>query len=404
MKFAHLSDVHIGGWREPRMKDLNLKAFLKAVDICIQEMVDFVIISGDLFNTALPAVDNMKEAVKKLKELQKQDIPVYVIPGSHDFSPSGKTMLDVLEHTGLFVNVFKGDIVDGKLRLKFTVDTKTGAKLTGIIGKKGMLDRKYYEVLDYESLENEKGFKIFVFHTALAEFKPAYLEKMDAMPLSNLPKGFNYYAAGHVHHPFKTEQKEYGSIAWPGALFPNNFRELEKFGGGGFYIWNDGKLEWKPVQVCNTLNIEINCSGKTAVEVENELIKEIGNKEFNDTVVLLRLHGVLESGKPSDIDINSIFSKLYEKSAYFVMKNTYDLTSKELEQVQIQSSSVEEIEEKLIAEHVEQIKVEGFSKEQMERLTNALMQALNKEKIEGERQADFEKRIIDEAFKTLQLE
>ena len=37
------------------------------------------------------------------------NIEVYVIPGSHDFSPSGKTMLDVLENSGLVINVNKMD-------------------------------------------------------------------------------------------------------------------------------------------------------------------------------------------------------------------------------------------------------------------------------------------------------
>ena len=79
----------------------------------------------------------LKSATVKLKELKDKGIPVYLIAGSHDFSPSGKTMLDVLEQAGLFVNVAKGFDVDGKLKLNFTVDSKTGVKITGLLGKKG---------------------------------------------------------------------------------------------------------------------------------------------------------------------------------------------------------------------------------------------------------------------------
>ncbi|MCK4522256.1 MAG: metallophosphoesterase, partial [Nanoarchaeota archaeon] len=98
MKFAHLADCHIGSWRDPKLRDVNTKAFIKAVDICIEKNVDFILISGDLFNTSLPAIDNLKQAVIKLKELKDKNISVYIIAGSHDFSPSGKTILDVLEH------------------------------------------------------------------------------------------------------------------------------------------------------------------------------------------------------------------------------------------------------------------------------------------------------------------
>lgn len=404
MKFAHLSDVHIGGWREPRMRDLNLKSFSMAIDRAIEEKVDFVLISGDLFNTSLPGIDGMKEAVRKLKSLHKHDISIYVIPGSHDYSPSGKTMIDVLEHAGLFVNVMKGEVVDGKLRLKFTIDRKTGVKITGVPGKKGMLDRKYYEVLDLEYLEKEAGFKIFMFHTALAEFKPAYLEKMDALPISFLPKGFDYYAAGHVHHPFQTKQAGYGTIVWPGALFPNNFRELEKFGRGEFVIYEDGNVKVVPLNVCNTLNIEIDCAGKSPSQVESEFNSIISGKEFNNTVVLVRLHGVLESGKPGDINLNGLFSKMYEKSAIFVMKNTYDLNSKELERINVSQATTEEIEDSIIKEHSAQIKLPGFDPMKAEQLTKLLMNVLNREKNEGEKQSDFEKRVVDEAFRTLQLE
>ena len=97
MKFAHLADCHIGSWRDPRLKDTSTNAFIKAVDKCINEKVDFILIAGDLFNTSFPRLDNLKTVVGKLKQLNDLDIPVYIVPGSHDYSSSGKTILDVLE-------------------------------------------------------------------------------------------------------------------------------------------------------------------------------------------------------------------------------------------------------------------------------------------------------------------
>ena len=44
MKFAHLADCHIGSWREPELKELSIKSFEKAIDICIKEHVGFVLI------------------------------------------------------------------------------------------------------------------------------------------------------------------------------------------------------------------------------------------------------------------------------------------------------------------------------------------------------------------------
>ena len=199
MKFAHMADCHIGSWRDPKLKDTSTHAFIKSIDKCIKEKVDFILIAGDLFNTSFPRLDNLKTVVSKFKKLKDLDIPVYIVPGSHDYSPSGKTILDVLEEAGMFINVFKGTVEDGKLKLNFTVDKKTGVKITGMLGKRGTLERLYYEKLILNNLEDEKGYKIFIFHSGIDELKPKEMENIISQPLSLLPKGFDYYAGGHVH-------------------------------------------------------------------------------------------------------------------------------------------------------------------------------------------------------------
>jgi len=399
MKFAHISDCHIGGWREPKLKELNLEAFVKAIETCINEKIDFVLITGDLFNTSLPQIDYLKTVVKLLKKLKDNDIKVYVIAGSHDFSPSGKTMIDVLENAGLVINVAKGTIENKKLKLKFTIDEKTGAKITGMLGRKGGLEKHYYEDLIKENLEKEDGFKIFMFHTAITELKPKEYEEMESQPLSLLPKNFNYYAGGHIHEKIVKKIPGYGLIVYPGALFPNNFKELEKFKTGGFYIYDNGKLVFKTIQVKNVYSINIDCNHKTPKQIEHEIIEHIKNKEFNETIVTIRLEGVLEAGKPNDINFKDIFNKLYEKSAYFVMKNIAKLQSKELKEVKIGQGSVEEIEEKLIKEHSGKIKLKNLKPEEEVKLIKRLMNLLNKEKEEGETSEAFKKRILDDLTK-----
>ncbi|MBD3310759.1 hypothetical protein GF351_06080 [Candidatus Woesearchaeota archaeon] len=408
MRFAHLADCHVGGWRDPKLREVSIKAFIRAVDDCISQEVDFILISGDLFNTSLPSLDKLKESVKKLKELKDRKIPVYLIAGSHDFSPSGKTMLDVLEHAGLFVNVAKGeDTEDNRLRLRFTVDPSTGAKITGMPGKKGGLERAYFQNLVRDNLEKEQGYKIFMFHSALTEFKPEDMKEMDSHPLSLLPGNFSYYAGGHVHYVFEKDEQGYGKIVFPGPLFPNNFRELEKLRTGGYYLVDiqDGntKAQYRPVVVHNTESISKKCDHKSPEEVQMEIAEEIKAREFMDTIVTIRLEGTLKSGRPSDIDFKEIFRLLYEKQAYFVMKNTNKLTTEEFEEIKIDTSSTDDVESELIKEHLGQIKVRGMDYEQEEKLIRSLMHILEAEREDGEKVADFEKRIRGEAEKLITL-
>ena len=394
MKFAHIADCHIGGWREPVLREASTNAFVKSIDICIERDVDFIIISGDLFNTSLPAIDKLKIAVEKLKELKDREIPVYIIAGSHDFSPSGKTMIDVLEKAGLVKNVVRGFVDENnKLNLNFTVDRKTGAKITGMLGKKGMLERKYYESLNLEPLEKEPGYKIFVFHTAITELKTPDLEKMDSSSISLLPKNFDYYAGGHVHEALKTELEGYGTIAYPGALFPNNFKELEKFGFGGFYVVDGNETEFVPVEIYKKNSIKINCNEKTPAEIESEIRKGIDDKNFENTIVTIRLYGMMKEGKPSDIDFREVISKINEKGAVAVLKNINALNSKQFEAIRV-SGSVENVEERLFEEHLAQL---GIDKSELFAITSVL----SKEKQEGEKTAEFEQRIFEEVKRLL---
>lgn len=386
MKFAHIADCHIGSWRDPKLRDASLEAFLMATAKSKEENVDFILICGDLFNTSLPAIDKLKIVVKKLKELKESDIAVYIIPGSHDFSPSGKTMLDVLENAGLVINVVKGKVIENKLSLVFTEDKKTGAKITGLLGKKGMLEMSYYEALDKESLEQEQGFKIFMFHTALTELKPKELEDMDSAPVSLLPKGFDYYAGGHVHIISHQNLEGYNSIVYPGPLFPNNFKEIEELKHGGFYIYEDGNLTYCPIIIYPIVSLNLNCNNKTPQEIRKELLdwleKEIellkaikdDNKlnkitelnkateldkttELNKTIVTIRLFGLIKEGKISDINLDEIFEQLYQKGIYFVMKNTNKLTTTEFEEIKINLEKSNDIEEALIKEHIGKVKL-----------------------------------------------
>lgn len=426
--FAHFSDIHIGSWRDPRMRDFATQAFVKAMQECIKRQVDFILLSGDIFNTPMPPIDKLKTATATLKRLHEQGIPVYIIAGSHDYSPSGKTMLDVLEEAGLVKNVAKGEVQNdgnnkdnkGKLCLRFTIDEKTGAKITGILGKKGMLDRKYYEELDKTNLEAEQGYKIFMLHTALSEFKPRELEQMEAHPLSLLPKGFDYYAAGHVHYIFSQQQEEYGFIAYPGALFPCNFRELEQFGCGGGYFVNvqkneqggksgeQGKIEqtvhWESMKVADTLCFSIDGHRKTPRQIEEELITKIRANEVYGKIVLIRIAGTLASGSLHDLDFSSPFSMLYERGAHFVMKNTAKLIAEDADEIGlggIYAQQPEQIEEAVMAEYLGQLKL-GLSQEEEKGVIHAMLEALATEKSEGETNTTFETRVKEEVGRVLQ--
>jgi len=388
MKFAHLADCHIGAYgRDVKLKDVNKKYFIKAVDIIIEEVVDFVLIAGDLFNTAVPGIDSVKLVVSQLKRLKDKGMPVYFIAGSHDFSPSGKTMLDVLEHADLGINVAKGDVVeDDRLKLKIVKDLKTGVGITGMVGKRGSLEKSFYHNLYTKHFNDFDGFKIFLFHSALNELKPKALANMESFPVSLLPKGFDYYAGGHVHIVDQASIDGY-NIVFPGPIFPNTFYELETLKKGGFFIIEDGKSRFIELNEFPVHSFCIDCKNKAPSEVEEELKRLVSGKSFEDAIITLRLKGELISGRPSDINLNEIVSLFYDAGAYAVLKNTSALCSKGFQSINVDARDVVDVEKAVIEQHSEQNSFE-------DKTTKDIMKALSAEKLEGEKNLDYERRLF----------
>lgn len=383
------------------MKELSHKAFIKSIDECILSQVDFILFAGDLFHTSLPSIDTLKIVTKKLKDLKDNNIPLYVIAGSHDFSPSNKSMIDVLESGGLLKNVCKGTVKEDKLNLKFTIDKKTGAKITGIIGRRGQLDKTFYENLKLDNLEQENGYKIFMFHTTITEMKPKELEFMDSQPISSLPKNFNYYAGGHIHNKTLINIPNFGTLTYTGSLFPTDFSELEKNKFGGYYLIEDKNIKWIPLKIIDHISIKLNCNNKTPEKIIEELLNYFINQDIKDKTISLRLFGTLEKGRVSDINFKLIFEKLYSLGAYFIMKNTSKLQSKDYQEIKIKNNNPLEIEEEIIKEHLGQLK--NYDKETEINLTKNLLQSLNTTKKEGETNTDFQNRIIEESKSILNI-
>ena len=405
MIFAHTSDCHIGGWKEKKLQDLNIESFRKLIETCIKRKVEFLIISGDLFNTALPQIELIKEVTLLLKKLKDTGIRVYCIPGSHDFSPSGKTMLDVLENAGLVKNVMRFNEENGKIKLNFTIDEETGAKLTGIFGKKGGLDKSYYEMLDKKNLEKENGMKIFLFHTGIYEFQPEELrEEMDSVKFESFPQNFDYYAGGHVHY-IRQEKTKKGFLNFPGALFPNNFLELEKYGHGNFYIvkYENNKIEYElmPIELKKKISFDFDVTKKDSETIRNEIIKTLKDSDINDKIVTIRIKGILESGKLSDIDLTEFFEGL---DAYCILKNTNKVFIKEFENIKVPEGEIPDVEKSIIEKTLKENSLMDLNKEETAKIIDQLMQSLNKEKFEGEKNFDFEERVVKDIMKVLEIE
>ncbi|MGB8779883.1 MAG: exonuclease SbcCD subunit D [Candidatus Bathyarchaeia archaeon] len=411
-KFAHMADCHIGANRDPVLEKLELAAFSKAMETCVQESVDFVLIAGDLFHANLPDMHVANEAVKKMKEVRDAGIPIYVIYGSHDYSPNATSIIDILDSTGLIKKVVKGEVVDGKLRLEVFTDPKTKAKLVGLSGRKAGLEKNYFEILDRESLEAEQGFKIFAFHSAVSELKPEILAQMESVPVSLLPKGFDYYASGHVHRRTESGFPGYERVVFPGALFAGYPRDLEDTAKGeerGFYIVYFGDIvqdvKFIEVSVCGFEYFEYDVTDKNSVQARKALLDKLGKIEVQDKIAVVKIKGTLSGGKTSEVSSTEIRDLLKTNGALEVIVNRYGLTSKDYSPVTVRGEDIPAVESKLLRENIGAVKVsaEELKADKGAKLAEDLLKILRQEQRVNETKKDYEERVQKHAWASLGL-
>jgi DNA repair exonuclease SbcCD nuclease subunit len=329
-RFAHLADLHVGAWREPALAEAGLAAVRAAFERCIEEQVDFVVIAGDLFDATLPDMAYVREIANLLRRIREAGIPVYATYGSHDYSPTSTSAIDVLEATGLFVNLMSPEIVgegeEAMIRPRFFVDEKTGAKLAGLSGRQRSLEREYYRSLDYAYLEAEPGFKIFVFHSAISEVLPEHERHAESMPRSYLPPGFDYNAGGHIHTKIESVLSNgCGIVVYPGTLLGHQYADLEQLARGterGFYLITvDGTRidpDFVKIPLPSVVYHEISADQRSIGEFTHDLEDAIGSRAHAGAVVLIRAWGTLASGEPSEIPFASARSALDAQGALCV--------------------------------------------------------------------------------------
>jgi len=414
LKFAHLSDVHLGFQKHESLQKIEQQVFEKILDECITRKVDFILIPGDLFHVNIPEMRVQKFAFAKFRAVHDAGIPIYVVYGSHDFSPVSNSVIDLLAEVGYITKVTDATShEDGQISLKCLVDPKTGAKITGLSGLKVGKDREWYEKLDRESLEAESGFKIFLFHGGISDMKTDSGMDGDQMPLSLLPRGFSYYAGGHMHKFNHQSFDRYSNVVYPGTPFAGYHADLEDNASGqkrGFVLveFEDTVKSVDFVEIENTEYeiIDVDANNRKAESINQELSEKTAEIDAANKVVIIKIQGELMSGKTADVDVSLIRDKLNDAGSLVVNISKNQLKSKEYSITEAKGSNKEEIETNVFSENIGQLKFDypELLDESGIKLATKLLQELGQSKLENEKNNEYVPRIRNNAFALLGLD
>lgn len=405
MKFGHMADLHLGATSDPVMRRLEIETLEKSLQRCIDEDVDFLIISGDIFHVNIPDLAVVRDSVRAFMKFVETGRKIYVVYGSHDFSPNSTSIIDILDEAGVFVRVGKPSAFNGRLRPSVITDERSGALITGISGRRASLEKEAFINLDREFLASLKGFKVFVFHTGIEEDRLEG-ERYEGISSTDLPTGFDYYAGGHLHRAIDHSGKK--GVVFPGPLFTGWGADMEATVRGarrGFFIVEaNGAAKTKFIDMTAFEGIykPFDAAGKTAQAINDELkvFAEVGN--VKDKVIVVKVQGDLASGKTSEVDFVSFRDTLTKRGALYLHLSRNQLRSREVTQLTVNADDSAEVEERVLheLEGIVRTKDENLSRGSA-KIAKELLARLRVPKKEGETEGNYESRIVADGIETL---
>lgn len=206
MRFAHIADTHLG-YRQYGLFEREIDFYHhynRLIDKIIAEKPDFVIHSGDLFETSRPPTKALLTAQESFLKFKEEKIPVYAIAGNHDIV--------------MRKNALPPQVLYKKFGLKLIGSKNPYYNHDGIFIGGSPYRSKYHSkslLKSIKAIENEsKNYKnrILVLHQAIDKYLPFEYE----MKIGDLPDSFNYYALGHLHTRILEDFGE-GKLAYPGC-------------------------------------------------------------------------------------------------------------------------------------------------------------------------------------------
>ena len=274
IKFIHAADLHLdtpfSGLSNlnqklaDRLKDATFASYKNIIDLAINKNVDFVVISGDIFDSKNKSLSAQLKFVDQLKRLSEKNIPTYFICGNHDPLPSWLDSLDFPDQVYRFSSEKVG-------KDKFEIDGKTVA-IQGI----SFATKKTTENLakKFVNTNNTADLSVGLLHGTLGssskheDYAPFSLDDV-------LDKDIDYWALGHIHQP-QVIRKNNPNVIYSGNSQGRDFGETGQRGCVLVEAKSSSEIEteFKPTQEVRFERISVDLSNLENINSIPEQINE----------------------------------------------------------------------------------------------------------------------------------
>lgn len=296
MKFVHIADVHLDTPFKTISDRADLgverrleqrKALKKVVDYIKENNIEYLFISGDLYDEAYVRESSISFLNNLFKEIPNTKI--YIAPGNHD--PYIKNSFYATYPWNENVKIFTNDV--GKVE-------NEDANIYGFgFNNFEMNNNQIKDIV----LDEPEKINILITHGDLGEsrYNPMKLNEIKS-------KGFDYVALGHIH-----KRDDSTNVVYPGSLISLGFDELGKHGMIVGEI-NNKKLKKEFIKIDEREFVEKELDVSDILS-EEELIEKINS--INEENKLFKIILVGYRNFPININI-----KLINKNIIKIKNNT----------------------------------------------------------------------------------
>lgn len=318
--FIHCADLHLGEpfggvrlgtkgpWNE-QIGKATFKAFERVVDAALENRVDAILISGDVYNSDHHSLAAQMAFGRELYRAAQAGIEVFIVHGNHDPGEAWRADIPLPET----VHVFSSEEVTGIPLMK---DGEKAATIYGISYK----TRHTKDDLVRSFLVNpEDVFTIGMLHTEAgvdgSPYAPCTVEELKTA-------GIDYWALGHVHTRKTLSMKPY-------IVYPGNTQGLDitEIGPRGCYLVDVGAygtvtLKFIETDVIRWMDMVIDIAPFLTAD---DLLKDVarrraGLKELTGRPNMVRLvltgHGALHKVIATEEGRDFLLQSLNEKEQF----------------------------------------------------------------------------------------
>lgn len=276
IRFIHCADLHFGKnisthRHVPKhfhetLKTATYKSFERMVDIALEKEVDFLLISGDVFDSNERTLKGRWFLKKQAERLNDKRIPIYIIHGNHD------PLEDELSLPSLADNIY---VFPKEMEVMKHVSKE---KDTVYIYGFSYPNKNYTEnpVPLYVRKNDDEAFHIAMLHGQ--ESSQQDHEPYAPFTLTELKeKDFHYWALGHIHK--RQILSEQPMIVYPGNIQGANRKETgEKgayyvemtYGNTSLTFFDTSPVQWEKV----TFSIDsLTSEGELLEKIEEDLFR-----------------------------------------------------------------------------------------------------------------------------------